>query len=110
VLFRQKKNWDDALDVWSVHGIGGVVGTISLGLLATTAMNPAGADGLFLGDSSFFVKELVGVGVGVAWAFIATYILLVIIDKVTPVRVSEAEEQAGLDNALHGETAYIDAG
>jgi len=109
VRFRQKKNWDDALDVWGVHGIGGVVGILALGLLATTQMNPDGADGLFYGESSFFVKELVGVAVAVAWAFFVTYILLWVINKVTPVRMSKEAEQAGLDSALHGEKAYTSA-
>ena len=107
ILFRQKKNWDDALDVWGVHGVGGVVGILALGLLATKKMNPAGADGLFYGNASFFVTELVGVGIAVAWAFLVTYALLWAIDKVTPVRVSDAAEQTGLDSVLHGETAYI---
>ncbi|MFB3132316.1 MAG: ammonium transporter, partial [Rhodothermales bacterium] len=97
----------DALDVWGVHGVGGVVGILALGLLATKEMNPAGADGLFYGNASFFVTELVGVGVAIAWAFIVTYALLWAIDKVTPVRVSDAAEQTGLDSVLHGETAYI---
>ncbi len=105
VMFRQKRNWDDALDVWGVHGIGGVVGILALGLLATKGMNPGGADGLFYGNGSFFVKELVGVAVAIVWAFIVTYVLLWVINKVTPVRVSDADEQEGLDNALHGETA-----
>ena len=109
VVFRQKKNWDDALDVWGVHGIGGIVGMLALGLLATKAMNPGGADGLFYGNGSFFVTELVGVVVGIVWAFIATYVLLWAIDKVTPVRVSDADERGGLDSALHGETAYVRA-
>ena len=109
VAFRQRRNWDDALDVWGVHGIGGIVGILALGLLATKSMNPAGADGLLYGNSSFFVTELVGLLVGIAWAFIVTYALLWTINKVTPVRVSHDDEQAGLDNALHGETAYLDA-
>ena len=107
VMFRQKRNWDDALDVWAVHGIGGVVGILALGLLATTAMNPDGADGLLYGNGAFFLTELVGVLVGVVWAFVVTYVLLWAINKVTPVRVSDEDEQAGLDNALHGETAYL---
>jgi Amt family ammonium transporter len=72
-------------------------------------VNPGGADGLFYGDSSFFMKELVGVLVGIAWAMIVTYALLWAINKVTPVRVSDAAEKEGLDSALHGETAYTDA-
>ena len=106
VWFRQKNNWDDALDVWGVHGIGGSVGILALGLLATTQVNPGGADGLLYGNASFFVRELVGVTVGVAWAFIVTYALLWTINLVTPVRVSDADEKAGLDSALHGEQAY----
>ena len=106
IVFRQKRNWDDALDVWSVHGIGGVVGVLALGVLATKGMNPAGANGLLYGESTFFMAEVVGILVAVVWAFIVTYVLLWVINKVTPVRVSDAEEQAGLDNALHGETAY----
>jgi len=107
IVFRQKRNWDDALDVWSVHGIGGVVGVLALGVLATKGMNPDGANGLLYGESTFFMAEVVGILVAVVWAFIVTYVLLWVINKVTPVRVSDAEEQAGLDNALHGETAYI---
>ena len=85
------------------------MGVLSLGLLATTAMNPDGADGLFYGNSAFFMTELVGVAVGIVWAFVVTYALLWLINKITPVRVSEADERAGLDHALHGETAYIHA-
>ena len=107
VRFRKKKHWDDALDVWGVHGIGGIVGIISLGLLASKQVNADGANGLLYGDSSFFVKELLGIAVGIAWAFIVTYILLWVINRITPVRVSDADEEAGLDNALHGESAYI---
>ena len=109
VWFRKKKNWDDALDVWGVHGVGGTVGILALGLLATTQMNPDGADGLFYGNGSFFVREIVGAVVGIAWAFIVTYVLLWAINKVTPVRVSDVAEQAGLDSAIHGETAYVGA-
>ncbi|MCH7702256.1 MAG: ammonium transporter [Planctomycetes bacterium] len=109
ILFRQRKNWDDALDVWAVHGIGGVVGILSLGLLATKGMNPDGADGLFYGNGSFFVTQLVGVVVAIGWAFIVTYVLLWAINKITPVRVSHEAEHSGLDDALHGETAYVHA-
>ena len=109
ILFRQRKNWDDALDVWAVHGIGGVVGILSLGLLATKGMNPDGADGLLYGNGSFFVTQLVGVAVAIAWAFIVTYVLLWAINKITPVRVSHEAEHSGLDDVLHGETAYVHA-
>lgn len=107
VAFRQKMNWDDALDVWGVHGVGGIVGTLALGFLATKQMNPDGADGLLYGNAHFLVVEALGVGFAMVWAFCVTYALLFTINKITPVRVSDTQEQLGLDEALHGETAYI---
>jgi len=109
VRFCKKRGWDDALDVWGVHGVGGMTGVLMLGLLATTAVNPDGANGLFFGDSTFFVHELIGLAVSCIWAFLVTYALLWAINKVTPVRVSTQVEQDGLDGALHGEAAYTDA-
>jgi Amt family ammonium transporter len=98
--------WDDALDVWGVHGIGGVFGTILLGVFASKAVNAAGADGLIFGNSSFFIKEIVAVAAASAYAFIFTYLMLIIINFITPVKVSESDERLGLYVALHGEKAY----
>ncbi|MDR0927700.1 MAG: ammonium transporter [Ignavibacteria bacterium] len=106
VELKNKKKWDDALDVWGVHGIGGVIGTILLGVFASKHVNPGGADGLWFGDSTFFFKEVISVAVAAAYAFIFTYFMLWVINKITPVRVSEKQELAGLDSAIHGEIAY----
>ncbi len=106
VHLKNKMGWDDALDVWGVHGIGGCIGTILLGVFASKAMNPAGADGLMLGGAHFFAKQVIAVVIASAYAFIFTYVMLFIINKITKVKVSEAEEDAGLDTALHGEKAY----
>lgn len=106
VQWKNKMKWDDALDVWGVHGVGGVFGTILLGVFASKAVNAAGADGLWFGNASFFIKELVAVTIASAYGFIFTYIMLAIINKITPVRVSEDEEMAGLDESIHGEQAY----
>lgn len=106
VQLKNKMKWDDALDVWGVHGIGGVIGTILLGVFASSAINAAGADGLLFGDSSFFMKQLVAVIAASAYAFIFTYIMLIIINLFVRVRVSKEEEMEGLDIALHGEKAY----
>ncbi|MHC1707705.1 MAG: ammonium transporter [Bacteroidales bacterium] len=106
VQLKNRMKWDDALDVWGVHGVGGVLGTILLGVFATKAINPAGADGLLMGNSSFFFKQLIAVAGASAYAFLFTYIMLIIINFITPVRVAEHEELAGLDTALHGEKAY----
>jgi Amt family ammonium transporter len=106
VHIKNKLGWDDALDVWGVHGIGGVLGTVLLGVFASTAINPAGADGLLYGGTGFFVLQLVVVIAASVYAFVFTYIMLVAIDYVTPVKVSEDEEHLGLDRSIHGETAY----
>ncbi len=106
VMFKNKMKWDDALDVWGVHGVGGVIGTILLGVFGSAAINPAGADGILFGNSSFFMKELVAVVAASAYAFVFTYLMLALINLITPVRVSEEAERLGLDVAIHGEQAY----
>lgn len=106
VHIKNRMEWDDALDVWGVHGIGGVTGTILLGVFASTAINPAGANGLLYGGTSFFIKELVVVVGASIYAFVFTYIMLMLINVITPVKVSDEEELIGLDISMHGECAY----
>ena len=106
VSLKNKLKWDDALDVWGVHGVGGMLGIILLGLMASKAVNAAGADGLLHGNSSFFLTQLMAVVVSSIYAFVFTYVMLAIINKITRVRTSEGEEERGLDESLHGEEAY----
>lgn len=106
VNFKNRMKWDDALDVWGVHGVGGVLGTILLGFFASKAVNAAGADGLVFGDSSFLFKQIVAVVAASVYAFIFTYLMLIIINTLTPVKVTETIEKQGLDEGLHGEKAY----
>ena len=101
---KNKLGWDDALDVWGVHGIGGTLGTILLGVFAVEAIG--GQSGLIEGDTAFFFKELVAVLLGAIYAFLFTYLMLIVINFLTPVRVSETEEDLGLDDSQHGEKAY----
>src|SRR6202795_2458817 len=105
VQLKNRLRWDDALDVWGVHGVGGMLGIILLGVFASTAINPAGGVGLIHGSASFFVKQIAA-GAGCSlYAFVFTYAMLKVIDLIVPVRVgTEAEE--GLDAAMHGEPAY----
>ena len=107
VALKNRLHWDDALDVWGVHGVGGALGIVLLGLFASTAFNPAGTDGLTFGNGAFFVKQLVAAALSSVWAFAFTYGMLWLIDRVTPVKVDQAAEESGLDAALHGETAYL---
>src|SRR5439155_20036530 len=103
VALKNTLQWDDALDVWGVHGVGGALGIILLGVFATTLFNPHGANRLLARNSMFFVKQLVAVGVSSVWAFSFTYAMLWLIDRITPVKVEQADEERGLDLALHGE-------
>jgi len=106
VQFKNRWGWDDALDVWGVHGMGGLFGTIFLGVFASTTVNTQA--GLLEGDASFFFKEVVAVVIGAAYAFLFTYLMLAVINVITPVKVSEEMEIAGLDETIHGEKAYDD--
>lgn len=108
VEMKNKLQWDDALDVWGVHGVGGALGMIMLGLFATKAFNPDGANGLLYGDSLFLMKQVMAVAFSSIWAFVFTYAMLRIIDVFTTVKVDGAAEEIGLDESLHGEHAYED--
>jgi Amt family ammonium transporter len=108
VMLKNKMKWDDALDVWGVHGVGGFLGTILLGVFASKAVNSAGADGLFFGNASFFYKEVIAVVIASIYGFLFTYVMLIVINYFTPVRVTEEAEIIGLDLHLHGEKAYDD--
>jgi ammonium transporter, Amt family len=109
VNLKNKLKWDDALDVWGVHGVGGVLGVICLGLFATTAVNANGANGLFygMGGGAFFAKQSIAVIGAALYAFVFTYIMLWLLNKITPVRTSEQQETTGLDEDQHGEVAYL---
>ena len=109
VALKNKLGWDDALDVWGVHGVGGMIGIILLGVFGTVAVNANGANGLLYGDSGFFVKQILAVVISSIYAFAFTWVMLWIIDRITPVKLTRAEEEIGLDEILHGEHAYTDA-
>lgn len=107
VELKNKLGWDDALDVWGVHGVGGALGIVMLGILGSKAVNPAGADGLIYGGTDFFMKQIVAIVVSSIYAFGFTWAMLWLINKITPVRTSETEEMT-LDESLHGEAAYLE--
>ncbi|MBN1826898.1 MAG: ammonium transporter [Candidatus Eisenbacteria bacterium] len=107
VGLKNRLGWDDALDVWGVHGVGGALGIILLGLFGSTAVNAAGADGLIYGGAAFFGKQVGAVVGSSVYAFAFTYVMLWLINKVTRVRTSEIEEGT-LDESLHGEKAYYE--
>jgi len=108
VALKNKLGWDDALDVWGVHGVGGFLGIVLLGVFATTRFNPNSVNGLLNGNPRFFFIELGAVAISSLWAFVFTLGMLWAINKVTPVRVEDATEEMGLDEGLHGERAYLE--
>jgi Amt family ammonium transporter len=107
VSLKNKLKWDDALDVWGVHGVGGVLGVICLGIFGEVAMNPTGSNGLIYGGTTFFLKQTIAALGAALYGFLFTYTALWVINKVTKVRVSKEDEEAGLDASVHGETAYV---
>lgn len=105
---KAKFGYDDALDAFGIHGIGGTWGAIATGLFATKGVNELGANGLFYGDSSLLGKQLIAVGVTYAVAIVSTFLILKVIGLVVPLRATKEEEIAGLDESLHGEQGYRD--
>ena len=107
MLFRAKKmGVDESLDVWACHGVGGAWGVIAVGIFATTAVNPAGANGLLAGNASLLGKQVLGVAVTAAFSFGMTWLLATMLKSVVGFRVNEVEERVGLDISQHGETSY----
>lgn len=106
VMFKNRRKWDDALDVWGVHGIGGFLGISLLGVFSSIAINPSGADGLAYGNAAFFGKQVAAVAFASLYALVITYIIFFILGKTMALRVQKETEEQGLDEALHGETAY----
>jgi Amt family ammonium transporter len=105
-VLKPRLGYDDSLDVFGVHGVGGIWGAVATGLFATTAVNPAGADGLLYGNAGLLAAQLAGILAAAGLAGSVTFLSLKLIGLVLPLRVSEVEEAVGLDLALHGEEAY----
>jgi Amt family ammonium transporter len=103
-LLRERLKIDDALDVFAVHGVGGMFGAVATGVFATTAVNAF--PGLIEGNVSQALTQLVAVGATVAFASTATFAIVKVVDVVLGIRVTSQTEEVGLDLAVHGEAAY----
>jgi Amt family ammonium transporter len=106
LLFKTKLGFDDSLDVFAVHGVGGILGMLSVGIFATLSVNAAGADGLLHGDAAQLWKQAVAVLSVAAYSFVVTLILGKLVDRTVKLRVGKIEETVGLDISQHGERAY----
>lgn len=106
VEFRNHMKWDDALDVWAVHGVGGLLGTILLGVFAYVTVNAAGHNGLVAGDATFFGKQVAAALLVAAYAFGVTWLILKVLNRFEPIRVPDDMELVGLDSEMEEKQAY----
>lgn len=106
VVLKDRFGYDDSLDVFGVHGVGGVVGTILLGVFATKVWNSASADGLLAGGTRFFLIQLLALAVSVVYPAVVTFGIVRLIEATMGLRVKPYVEREGLDVNLHGEAGY----
>lgn len=106
VLSKERLGYDDSLDVVGIHGVGGVWGTLATGLFASKLINPEGNDGLFYGNYSLLGIQAIGVLATIAYCAIVTLVILYVIKALMGLRVTEEEEEAGVDTVAHGEVGY----
>ncbi len=106
VSYKNKIGFDDSLDVVGIHGLGGLLGTVCLGIFASKAVNPGGADGLLAGNPAFLGTQLFGIVVVGGYAFVVSWVLCKLIDSLMGLRLSAESETIGLDQAEHSESAY----
>jgi Amt family ammonium transporter len=104
-LLRERVKVDDALDVFAVHGVGGVFGAIATGVLATSAVQ-ASYKGLIDGNAGQVVTQLIAVAATIAYAVVATFGIVKLVDVILGIRISARDEELGIDIAVHGEVAY----
>ena len=103
---KGKLGYDDSLDAFGVHGVGGIWGAIATGIWATKAVNPAGADGLFYGNPGLVWVQTKAVLITGVYSFVLSVVLLKLVDVLVGLRVSEQDERIGLDLTQHREAAY----
>lgn len=107
VLLKERLHYDDSLDAFGVHGVGGIWGALLTGVFAQKALNPEGANGLLYGNPAQLGKQLVGIVVAGAYSAALTWVLLKLLDRTMGLRVSRDEELEGLDESQHGESGYV---
>jgi ammonium transporter, Amt family len=105
-VVKTRFGYDDSLDAFGVHGVGGIWGALATGLWATKEVNPAGNNGLFYGNPGLFLIQLKAVAITIVYSFVVSFVILKIMDALMGLRVSEDEERIGLDLTQHRESGY----
>ncbi|GAA4732121.1 ammonium transporter [Flavisolibacter ginsenosidimutans] len=103
VYIKSKSSLDDTLDVFPCHGVGGMVGMLMTGIFASKAIYPAGSDGWAFGNFSFFLTQVKAMGCAVGYSFVVSFLIFKFINFIVPLRVSDEDEEAGLDASQHDE-------
>jgi Amt family ammonium transporter len=106
VLMKERLRYDDSLDAWGVHGVGGFLGALLVGVFSRAALNPLATDGLLAGDPSLVGKQFIGLAAVGAYCGVMTFVILFVLDKAVGLRVTDDQEREGLDMSQHGEAAY----
>jgi Amt family ammonium transporter len=104
VMLKGKLGYDDALDAFGIHGVGGALGAILTGVFAAEVWG--GTNGLIDGNSKLFIENIIGVLAAAAYSVVVTFVLLKVLDATIGLRVNKDEESEGLDTNLHGEEGY----
>jgi Amt family ammonium transporter len=112
IMLKGKLGYDDSLDVFGVHGVGGMFGALCVGLFASSTITQLagisdGPAGVFFGGTTLIVKQLISVIAAFSYSFIVTFVLLKLVDLLVGLRVTTEEEEVGLDLTQHGERGYI---
>jgi ammonium transporter, Amt family len=102
IRFRQRRNLDESLDVWACHGMGGTWGAVATGIFASEA----GTSGLLTGNPGQFLVQLLTIGIVIIFSFGVTFVISKLLDRFVGLRVTDNEEEVGLDISEHGERAY----
>jgi Amt family ammonium transporter len=106
IMLKSKLGYDDSLDVVGIHGLGGTWGALATGLFASTLINPNGANGLFFGNPGQLWIQFISVAATWIFAFVMTSIILKVVDWIIGLRVTDEDEEKGLDISQHEETGY----
>jgi Amt family ammonium transporter len=106
VLAKRPLGYDDSLDAFGIHGIGGMLGALLTGVFATTLFNPEGTAGVLEGNLAVMIPQLLAVLATIVYAGGVTWVLVMVLDKTMGLRVEEEDERMGLDITQHGEQAY----
>ena len=108
LFLKEHLKIDDALDVSSVHGVTGIIGSLAIGVIASTVINPAGPEGFLYGNPMQLGIQAIGVAVAAVLGFVGTIVIMKIINATMGLKVKEEEEDIGLDITQHAERAYVD--